>query len=293
MDDRQRQIQVGAGLQESRLNTDLIQWLEKYGTWVLSAVLVVVVVYVGWTRYSAWKLDKLDVGFEQYQAARVGVGADGVLLGSPDNLLTVARENEGRGSISHLARLDAAEIYLGCVRRGLRPGSNINESKPEDAISADETSQMIETARSLFEEVRSATAGRSQLAPLHLRSMWGLVAVAMSRNETDKAKTLLEEIEQVARRAKLDEQADKAKARIEAVSTISAPTALLSDADLAPIPGSSAEELEQSINAAGPEVEQLPPGVAPPGWTAPIDPPTGAAPAPAPVEEKPADPGNP
>ncbi len=42
MDERQEQVQVGAGLQESRLNTDLINWLNKWGSHILSVVALIV-----------------------------------------------------------------------------------------------------------------------------------------------------------------------------------------------------------------------------------------------------------
>ncbi|HVZ93431.1 MAG TPA: tetratricopeptide repeat protein, partial [Phycisphaerales bacterium] len=102
MEDRQKQIQVGAGLQESRLNADLIQFLQKYGTPILMVVLVIVLGYVGWSKYNRWQAERRDEAFAAYQAARGGVGADGTLAGSPDNLLKVAEERRGRGAVWEL-----------------------------------------------------------------------------------------------------------------------------------------------------------------------------------------------
>lgn len=69
MDDRQQQVQVGAGLQESRLNTDFIDFLKKYGTYGLYAMLAVVLSYVGWQRWTMHKNNTRDQAFADLGAA--------------------------------------------------------------------------------------------------------------------------------------------------------------------------------------------------------------------------------
>ncbi|MEM1423311.1 MAG: hypothetical protein AAGH64_04835, partial [Planctomycetota bacterium] len=47
MDDRQQQVKIGAGLEESRINRELIDWLNKWGMRILIVVLLVVAAYQG------------------------------------------------------------------------------------------------------------------------------------------------------------------------------------------------------------------------------------------------------
>ena len=268
MDDRQQQIQVGAGLQESRLNTDLIAWLEKYGTWILGIVCLIVLSYVGLSRYEQWRVTKVDDAFAEYNAARGSMGTDGVLSGSPDSLLAVAREHAGNASVAQLATLDAAEIFLGCARRGLRPGADVRTTKPEDELTPEQQAQMLGQAMDLFSQAAAQTAGRPALGLLHLRALWGKAAVSTSKGELDQARTQLEEIKALASKFGFEEQSDEAVRRLEALAGFAQPVELLSDADLAAVPGLDAQQLEQSIQVDGGnvDVQRMPDGFAPPGF---------------------------
>lgn len=269
MDDRQQQIQVGAGLQESRLNTDLINFLEKWGTWILTIILVIVASYVGWSKFGEYKATRHDEAFDQYVSARGTPGTDGVYIGSPDNLLRIATEHSSSGAIAHLARLDAAEIYLGSARRGLRPGTDLAAVKPEDALSADETNAMLRQAGSLFEQVAADTASKKQQTVLNLRARWGIFAVALSAGDVDRARRMLAEIESAAGRAGLAEQAAEAKKRAAQLDLLSAPQVLLSDADLPAVAAAPVQQPGSNINIFNPDnvqLQQMPEGFVPPGF---------------------------
>lgn len=267
MDERHEQIQVGAGLQESRLNVELIGWLEKWGSWILTAVLIVVAAYVGWAKYSEYQVLKRDEAFEQYSAARGTAGPDGVLTGSPDNLLRVAAENAGRQAVPHLATLDAAEIFLACSRRGIRPGADVSNLKPEDELSAEEASRMLARSRDLFEQVRSRTSGDKTLAPFMLRAMWGVAVASLSAGDRDRARSLLKEIEATAERLGHSQQAEMARDRLARLDALAGPVALPRDADLPVVPGSTPQQLDVSVK--GPDavqLERMPEGWSPPGF---------------------------
>lgn len=279
MDERQQQIQVGAGLQESRLNTELIAWLEKWGTYILMGILVVVLAYVGWSRYQQYEAAQLDEAFAQYTAARGQQGADGVLNGRPDSLLKVAADFSGRKSVAMLAKLDAAEIYLGSVRRGLLPGTDLTAVKPEDAITPEKSAELVKSAEDLFTQVVSATASRGDLGVINLRARLGLAVAAASRGDAETAKRLFGEAEQAATKLGFLEFAAEAKRRGEMIVTLSAPAPLLSEADLPPLPGSTPDQLNANLNLPeGVTAEPLPAGTAPPGFTIPL--PTQATPMP-------------
>lgn len=232
MDDRQQQIQVGAGLQESRLNTDLIAFLEKWGTWILTAVLVVVAGYVGYAKWKEYHKAQHDDAFEQYASARGTMGVDGVLTGSPDNLLKIASDHGTRGAIAHLARLDAAEIKLGAVRRGLRAGTDLAVPKPEDALPPGEAAELTKQAGDLFTQVKNESASDPALALVTLRAHWGLAAVAVTSGDGEGARRIYGEIEQLAEKSGFPEQAEQAKKRLAGLDALATPPVLLSDKDL-------------------------------------------------------------
>lgn len=308
MEDRQRQIQVGAGLQESRLNTDLIQFLNKYGSWILTVVLVVVLAYVGYTKYQQHLDSKRDEAFDAYLAARVGVGPDGVLTGSPDNLLRVADEKRGQGAVWELASLDAADICLGAARRGYRPGTDMANPKPEDALTDAEKTEQLKKADAAYRAVLDAAQRTGDKRPTALRARWGLVATALSLGEFDRAKAMLEEIVSAGERDGLEFQAALAKKRLEAMPRLMSPPVLLAEADLpesarAPKPSIQQvpagqpiqiEGMQQPIMLPGDQPQPVPIQIIPPAQESPAPESPAATPAPAePSSETPAPPTSP
>jgi hypothetical protein len=273
MDERQQQIQVGAGLQESRLNTELIAFLEKWGTWILTVILVLVAGYVGLNKWREYQAARLDDAFEQYAAARGKPAADGVLDGSPDNLLKVAAEHASRGAVPHLARLDAAEILLASARRGLKPGSDLAAPKPEDVLAPDAANDLITRAAELFSQVRASVGSDPAASVLALRSRWGLAATALSTGDLEAARTHYTEIGSLARTAGLTEQADLAQRRLTTLDAYATPATLYSDKDLpviaaAPLtlpPGNTGIPITID-NPDGLKIERMPEGFTPPGF---------------------------
>lgn len=284
MDERQQQIQVGAGLQESRLNTEFIGWLEKYGTWILTIILVVVASYVGYSKYNEYRERALDEAFAQYAAAVGNPGPDGILTGRPDNILKVGAEHGSFGSIGFLSKLDAAEIYLGCVRRGLLPGTDLANIKPEDEITVEKSAELLGSARSLFAEVESATAGKQALRPLHFRARFGAAITEISAGEIGKGRQMLESLEKLAKEEGMLEFAAEVSRRAGALpAAVLSMRELPSDAELPALPGSDPSQQQLDVLGNSPElqVDRMPPGWVPPGVD-PNAPPPGAIPLPIP-----------
>lgn len=283
MDQRQKQIQVGAGLQESRLNTDLIQWLEKYSSWILGVLLVVVAAYFGWTRWQQHVALQVDQAFAEYSAARGDTGRDSVLTGSPDNLLAIASQYDGRGSVWELATLDAASIYLGCARRGLRPGADIIYPTAEDVLSPQETSEFLQKARDLFASVADRAQRARGKTPLQLRALLGLASAATSLGDVDRARSALEQLIAVADAENFGSQAAEARERLAELPRYAAEPRLYADAEL-PAPPEP---------PAGPPLPEtlvpMPEGWAPPGFTPELEAAAQNAPSVVP-QQTPADP---
>src|SRR5437868_5931135 len=97
MEDRQKQIREGAGLEESRLNTEFIDFLKKYSTPILVVIAVAAGGYAGFNYLQKQRDLARDHAFVQFEAA----------LGShnPKSLTAVADENSSRGAVAPMARL--------------------------------------------------------------------------------------------------------------------------------------------------------------------------------------------
>jgi predicted negative regulator of RcsB-dependent stress response len=291
MDERQQQIQVGAGLQESRLNTDLIAWLEKWGTWILAVLCVVVLSYVGWNYYQKQQREVMDKALAAFNTARGTLGIDGIRTGSPDGLLAVSREHP---RVATLASMEAAEIFLGSARRGVRPGGNVLTPATEDVLTPEQQTEMLTQAATLFSEAKSRTDSSVAMAMLNMRARLGIAAVAISKGDFDQAKATLSEMEDRATKLGLTEHAAEAKRRLELLPKLAVPTELFRDADLAAIPGTAPENLDAGAlqDASNPQFERMPEGFVPPGMAAPGAPiqiePSAPAPQPAPAPAPPA-----
>ena len=73
----QRQIQAGAGLQESRLNEDFINFLRKWGPFFTYGILAIVLVWLGIGQYQSWKARQSAQAFADLAAAgHVGTVAE-------------------------------------------------------------------------------------------------------------------------------------------------------------------------------------------------------------------------
>src|SRR5688572_10639695 len=115
MDERHQQgLKEGAGLEESRLNTDFIQFIQRWGGPFLLICAGIMAAWAGWNWWQRQKADRVDEAFAQYEAQVAGGNP------SPEALKAVADEFEGVASVSLLARLDAADVYAASIRSGVK-----------------------------------------------------------------------------------------------------------------------------------------------------------------------------
>ena len=237
MDERQQNIEVGAGLQESRINQELLDWLNKWGSWILTGVLIIVLAYLGYIKYGEYQASRRDKAFASYMETRGTAGAAGVLSGSPDNLITLAEDKAGIGSVSHLARLDAAEIYLGWARLGLKPGS-ISDTNPEpaeeDVLSAEAEAEMYTTSYDLYKRVATDTASDEAHALFRLKALWGMAAASASLGEFDRATAEYESVQAFAGEIGLPDIVQRADNALASIDDWQTPLTIYSEDDLPP-----------------------------------------------------------
>lgn len=279
MDERQQQIKEGAGLEESRLNREFIDFLSRWGTTALMVGVLCFLGYAGWERWQKMKLEKVDRAFEQLESLMTAQNP------SPESLKAVADEFSGIRAVPHLARLRAADIYLEAARRGVRPGANFagdgGLQDPSDVLGDEDRQRMLNEAQSLYSNVLAETERRSAQSLHALGAAYGLAAVAECRGDATAAKAGYERVSTIARASGLTAHVQIADKRIAALGDLAMPR-LYDTAELPKLPWAIEPPAAGGVEAPAP--------VDPQGRTDVGEPPPAEAPAstePLPVPERP------
>jgi hypothetical protein len=282
MDERSTQIREGAGQVESKLNTEFIDWLRK---WNMPILLVVALVALGWVGYQRWQTSR---------AAEVARAfADMEAAQSPEALRSVAANYEGIRSVSEVARLRAADIYLQSFRTGVKPGSQPQQNgqfAAEDLLSEGDRTTMLEQAENLYRMVLQATSQQQSKALFAIGSSFGLAAVAESRGDLDAARQHYQRTAELAESGGFPGQAEIARERITKLPELAQPPRLYATSEL-PKPPAAEEPIAFDPSMLRFDPPELPagdpqgePGAAPGGSEEPAPGEPAAEPQAAPPE---------
>lgn len=229
MDERQGQIKDRAGLDESRINEEFRDFLVKWGPRLLIVVALVALAFSG-RRFLNQKADeRTDEAFVQLALA---TSTDAT---SPDTLLALAQQFDDVGAVAHVARLAAADAYLGAVRRGVVIGaqqSPMGGYPDEELLDAELRTSYLGQARQTYTLVANAGDAADVLK---VRAHMGLAAVAESMGELDTARTHYERAATIDQQAGYGAMANVARARIASLDALVSPAALPATAQL-PVP---------------------------------------------------------
>jgi len=178
MDDRQQtKVTEGAGLEESRLNQEFIDWLNVWGFRILMVVLIVAAAWVGKTRWDQYQERRLDTALVELEAEAA--------TGSPDGLVALANQHRGIRSVWEQAMLQAAAVNLESGRRALVPGGD--PENDEDFLTGEEADGRLQLAAEQYEEVLERI-GRESNSINALVARSGLVSCLISLREGDRAR---------------------------------------------------------------------------------------------------------
>lgn len=219
MDERiQGSIKEGAGLDESRLNQDFIDWLRKWSTPILVVVAVLAGGYFLYGKYQTSRDVAMARAFADYDAA--------LTSRNPASLLRVADEQSGKAAVPLLARLAAADLYLEAARTGIPPGMTLDPAGnlPEgvEYLTDSQKAEQLAKAAEQYNAVAQKTLGNRGMALHAIGALYGLGSVAESRGEFDKAREHYTRLAEVATRAGFTIQAEAAKKRIETLDDLRA-----------------------------------------------------------------------
>lgn len=304
MEEKQNiQIRERAGLEESRLNQDFIDFLTRWSTPLLVVIAIIVGGNYFYTQYKKKQETQQAAAFKQL--AEIATGANP----SPTSLIDVANKFVGVGSVSEMARLKAGDELMRAVLRGVKPGAEVNADgtvkEVGDELTAEERANFLTQAEEQYRRVVESTASEPQKTMLRLGGLFGLASVAESRGEADKAKASYEQIKSIAAGSgEFKHFAEVADKRIESLPRIVAVSKLPTRASLpAPLKeeakpqGVSVPTIDAPGSSAitGPSAPQVEGPVAPAMPPAPTEKPTeqpAAQPAEKPAD-KPAEPAQP
>jgi hypothetical protein len=291
-DDRQFQIRERAGLEDSKLNLEFIEFLRKWSTPLLIAIAVIAGGYALYTRYHKAQQDQLSVAFEELRMASRGERPN------PTSLIAVAEQYPTVKSVALLARLQAADAYLRAVRQKAALGAAI---KAEDGTIADATGvltddlreQYLNAAKQQYQLVLDAAKSSDEKRMMAVAASFGLAAVAESAGNFSDASAAYEETVKLAEAAGDSVHADVAKKRIADLDAIKKVAPVLSQADLPKPPA------PPSLPSIIPTTPPAAPAGSPATPNTPAPTPEGAAPStppatpPANTPPAPADPATP
>lgn len=262
MDDRQRQIREQAGLTESRLNEDFIEFLRKFSTPMLLIVAVAAGGFFAFKKYEERRDKNRDAAFSELASATQGTDL------SPDALVAVADKYSDVASVSRYSIIQAANAHLRSATRGLKPGVDVTAdgslASPEDALTPEERDAELASAKSLFDRVIAASPDRDH-AVFRLNAMFGLACIAECKSDFAQARQLYEQAESQSRAAGFDDQANLAKARLESLAALEKMPPLISRSELppAPVPPMPALPPMPSTDISGPQPSAAPAAPAP------------------------------
>ncbi len=291
MDDRQTQIREGAGLEESKLNVEFIDWLRRWSTPIMGLVAVVALGFVVANKLEKRHNAAIDRAFQELADASDQASP------SPVTLTTVAEENAGIRGVPLLAQMRAADVYLHSARSGVKVGAKVQPDGKVDAeevLTDEQRSANLVEAEKLYQKIYDATATDRNKAIHALGAAFGLAAVAESRGNIDAAKKAYEQAAKIADYSGLTGQAAVAKKRIEALPQLGEAPKLLSASELPKPPELPKPEAPAGVYTPTVIPEAGTPGTlpatTPPGTNPPTTPPGTEAPKPAPTGQTPTTP---
>lgn len=229
LEQRQTQIQEGAGLTESRLNRDFVLFLQKWSFPLLLAVLAIAAVVVGLRRLGEYRERQMAVAFSELQ--------DALTARSPASLIRVAEDHAGKRAVPLIARTAAADAWLVAAYTGVAPGAELDpDGKVKDAkdlINAEQRERYLNDAATQYRKVIEEAGADGGMTIHAIGAEMGLAAVEETRGKADEAKRHYEAAAAMARRAGFEKLAAEAARRIESLPTMIGGTpALVSASDV-------------------------------------------------------------
>ena len=261
MDDRQTKIREGAGLEDSRINQEFIDFLNKWSSPVLLTLAIAALVWAGLQYLERKKMARIDQAFSEFESATAGNNP------SPASLKTLADEYKGVRSVPELALLETSDLYLRAFVTGYKPGAEINPNTGElinesDLLDDSQRQNYLDQAGDLAQQVLSMTKDAVGKELLAMQAMTRMASVKEGKRDFDGAKSMYQSLESLAKKTEYESVATFAAARLEHIDQLQSVVPLPAKDDLAPLPGEETptitpEQLQEMMDSIQNEVPQI------------------------------------
>ncbi len=235
LDIRLGEIKEGAGLEDSRINQEFIDFIRKWSTPVLLVAALLALGYFLNNKRIEARQAHIDEAFQQLNLS-LETGSP-----SPDALRRIAEDFKDVEGVHLIATMGAADEYLRAVLRGIKPASPIDPTTGEfvdeaDLLTAEDRDRFLSEAETLYKQVHAETVDKPNLSLHTLGALYGLAAVSESRGDLEAAQNVLEQAAALAEKHGYMEHSAIIQARIAALPTLGAPMTLVRKNDLPEIP---------------------------------------------------------
>ena len=248
MDDRQTKIREGAGLEDSRVNQEFVDFLNKWSSPVLLTLAVGALVWAGLQWLERKKNTRIDQAFGELEAATTGTTP------SPTSLIAIAGVYEGVRSVPELAKLTAVDIYLRAFTVGVQPGAQIDQftrtiSNPDDILDEAELERNLSLAESTAREVLESSRGNAGKVLFEMQALSRLAAIEECKDDFDAAKGYYEQLKSLSEREQYPSIVSFTEARIANLETLKS-VDLLPTREMVPLlPGETPPMTREQIDA--------------------------------------------
>ncbi|MEA5612305.1 hypothetical protein [Nodularia spumigena] len=244
MDERQTQIRQGAGLEESRINTEFLDFLNKWSSPVLIVIGLIGLGWFGLNYLERTKQARLNNAFAAYEGAVSG-GAP-----SPASLRNIAGEYSGVGAVGELALLRTVDLYLRAAIAGVEPGAEIDPAtgfpaNESDRLDAERTQSYLSQARDLSRQVVQAVEQEEGRRLMLVQALMRMGAAEEGLGQIDQARASYARAGEVARDAGFAELGTVADRMVAMADRAAAGVSLPSREALPELPG------ERFVDPAG------------------------------------------
>ena len=254
MDDRQTKIRKGAGLEDSRVNQEFLDFLNKWSSPVLIVLAVAALVWAGLQKLEQMQNTKIDQAFSELEAATLGTTP------SPTSLNAIADDYAGVRSVPELAKLTAVDIYLRAFTTGVEPGAQIDQAtgtyNPTDILSEEKLNQRLDLAESTANEVLASSENKPGKAMFAMQALTRLAVIKECRDDFDGAKGYYERLKALSESEQYPSIVVFADARIANLDSLKSVDALPTNDQVPLLPGESPTLSQEQIDAIQAQFEE-------------------------------------
>jgi len=245
MDERQSQITEGAGLEDSRINTEFLDFISKWSTPFFLVLLILAAGMFGYRKIEEMRIAAVDQAYLDYDLATAGGNP------SPSTLALLGEDYADMRSVGLLAKLDEADIYLNSARTGLAPGAQpdplTGEPSPEDVLTQEQIDSYLASAGGAYGVVLAA-AEKDGKPVFGVSAAFGSAAVLGSQGDAAGARAMYERAKAIAEGAGMPLLSKVAADRAAEIESLPEVT-IYAEAELPKLPTN--DSTLDAINAPG------------------------------------------